>query len=132
MVNDPNPALRAEMQAAVDAVKPEIRGLEDFSSISKGSALSAVITELTVRQRRLELLVAILAALDAVVIALDNLYADGYPKFPPNIGTQDVFAEIQAEEADLKLAAELFRGGAVGIGLDVANAIHTPQKIPKS
>jgi hypothetical protein len=134
MVNDPNPVLRAEMRAAVDSLTPQVNGLEAFAKISPSpDALTAIAAELIVRERRLQLHNEVLGALDLVVSSLKALHADdSYPGFAPNKGTQAVFAEIQQEEADLTLAADLFRAGASSIELDVSNVVHRPQKIPAS
>lgn len=131
MAAEPNPALRAEIQAAVDTLVPQVRGLEYFLKISVlPAAVRAIGDELQVRKRRLDCLDAVLGALDAVISKLNALYADGYPTFKPNDGTQAVFQEIQDEEAALVLAANLFRAGAASIGLDEANVVHRPQPIP--
>ncbi len=131
MVDDPSPALRAEIQTAVDALEPIIRGLQDFAKMSiSPDAIKAINAELVVRQRRLDLLNTLLASMGSVISNLNALYTDGYPTFSPNQGAQAVFQEIQTETADLQLASNLFRAGAVGIALDTANAVHTLQPVP--
>lgn len=128
---EPSSALRTEMQGAVDSLVPIIRGLQDFAKMSiSPDALIAVKAELVVRQRRLDALNAVLAALNAVESNLNALLADGYPSFSPNLGVQAVFQEIQDEQADLALAANLFRAGAVSVSLDTTHVIHRPQPIP--
>jgi len=34
MADDPNPALRAELNAALDAITPQLRGLHDLVAVS--------------------------------------------------------------------------------------------------
>jgi hypothetical protein len=128
-------ALRAEMQAALDALEPEVRGLQELKAIAiSSSARLAVSTQIDIRTRRRNLLGAVVAALDAVVASRASLVADGYPAMQKAAVFGPVFDEIRAQSGDIAVAAGLFvsEDTPTAISLDVADAVHKPQAIPNS
>jgi hypothetical protein len=111
--SDPNPTLRAELTAALDVLvnpKGQIHGLIDMEAIASLSTASRtqIATVLTGRQRRRDLIQAVLTALDAVVAAIQNLEADGYPALDPFPVLPTVLSEIQEEIAALEAAEAQF------------------------
>jgi len=106
---DPNPELRAELEAAKAVLEPEIRGLNDLSVVSISADLRGSIqVEAVNRQRRLDLINATLASLDSVILARESLAADGYPELPDTTLPNDQFAELQGQDADLTAAVGVF------------------------
>jgi hypothetical protein len=86
VVDDPNPALRAELQAAEISLASQVRGLQDLAKMSRSVAAANIIgPELVVRQRRLNLIIDAINSLDFLGEELEELYADGYPNFAPVI-----------------------------------------------
>jgi hypothetical protein len=124
--NDPNPALRAELLAAEGVLAPEIRGLHairvinatnDPQGVVVSPDLLAVVTQqITVRERRVALLVAVLNALDAVITARDSLEADGYPNLSVAVVDGTLFSEIQGEQSDLQAAIAVFATNQIVAG----------------
>lgn len=115
--NDPNPARRAELNAALAVVNPQIRGLQDLSVTSISAELKAQIAlQVDARSRRVTLINAELAALDTAVQAMNNLEADGYPDLPatPIIGS--LFEELHEENADLTAALAVFASEQITAG----------------
>jgi hypothetical protein len=108
--SDPNPTLRAELTAALTAIMPQIHGLADMGAIASLSTASRAQIQavLTGRQRRRDLIQAVLTALDAVVVAIQNLEADGYPALDPLPVLPDLFTELQEELAALEAALQQF------------------------
>jgi hypothetical protein len=106
--SDPNPALRAELIAAQDVLEPQIDGLSKWQMIV--SLSPGLLTDfgdvLAARQQRITLIIIALQALDAVVIAIDNLKADGYPALEPMPIVQEQFDEAQRELANLETALQ--------------------------
>jgi hypothetical protein len=101
--------LRAEIDAALAIVTPQIRGLEDLTKVSLSQpALDEVSGELADRRRRKALLDAVIAALDAVDKAMDALVADGYPAIPKEEVSASVYAELQEQQADILAAIAEF------------------------
>jgi len=107
---DPNPALRAELEAAIAVLAPQIRGLHDFATpISISPSLLADFNEqITERERRRNLEQAVIDALDAVIVARRALAADGYPGLPNIAIPPELFAELQGQNSDLAAAAGIF------------------------
>src|SRR5579859_6802932 len=76
--------LRAELQAALAVLAPQIRGLNDLSKTSISTELLNQIDEqITNRVRRQSLIQAVLNGLDAVDGELSALENDGYPDLLP-------------------------------------------------
>jgi hypothetical protein len=106
---DPNPELRAELEAALAVLEPELRGLRDLFVVSVSPALqSSINDQILVRQRRVDLINATLAALDSAVAARTALEADGYPALPDAPLPADQFTELQGQDADLQAAIGVF------------------------
>lgn len=109
MAADPNPALRAELLAARGVLDPEIRGLHDLALVSISAELKTAIQEqITVRERRVNLVQAVIEALDRVVNAQNNLEADGYPELPDAPVPESLLAELREEHADVQAAVNVF------------------------
>ena len=107
--NDPNPGLRAELQAAYDTLLPEYTGLIDFAKVSiSAAAVDWVNQEIQHRGRRMNLVAAVIKALDDVIVARDALKADGYPDMPLTVVPAVIFDEIEQQVKELDIAAALF------------------------
>ena len=129
MAADPNPELRAELESALDVLSPQIRGLHDLSSVSVSTELAASVREqIVVRERRRDLINAVLGHLDATMNALNTLESDGYPALPQASLVSSQFEELQEENTDLAAAIGVFAEAAsrmtVGLG---AAAVRPPQ-----
>lgn len=130
MAADPNPALRSELNAALNVLAPQIRGLHDMAAVSISPDLLVEINaQITVRERRRDLIRAVISNLDTVVMALQALDADGYPTLDAMIVQPGLFTELQGEVSDLEAAAAVFKG-ADQIGLDIANVALKDQDEP--
>lgn len=111
--NDPNPALRAEWQAALDILNPQIRGLQNIARNPLSThATTAVAAELEIRQRRASMLMDAIASLDVVITRRETLAADSYPGMQNIPVGADVFAEIQGIENDQVAASSVFGASA--------------------
>jgi hypothetical protein len=125
MAADPNPELRAELEAALAVIEPQIRGLNDLLNVSISGELAASIRgELAEREHRRDLIVAAIACLDALQAAMDALEADGYPALPPATIIASQYAELQGQASDLTTAVAVFDEQAsqltVGLGTPAA------------
>jgi hypothetical protein len=85
MANDPSPALRAELTAALGVVTPQIRGITAFGWMKSLSpaAHDAVNNQILDRFRRRYLIEAVIKSLDNVIATMDTLEKDGYPRGIP-------------------------------------------------
>ena len=94
--------LRAELLAAQTVLAPQIRGLDELSRGELNSEALASVNQLR-RQRneRLDLIIAVLAA-------IDKLDADGYPNLERFPVTPEIAAYFQAELAALEAAFAIF------------------------
>jgi hypothetical protein len=100
---------RAELEAALAEIEPQIRGLDDLARVSISADLQAKVVEHgTTLKRRRDLIQAELNAMDAVDNAHDALLADGYPETPPASLTDSLYAELQIQEADIEAAVSTF------------------------
>ena len=128
MATDPNPALRAELEAALAVIDPQIRGLHDLAVVSISAELIAAIElQIVERERRQHLLQDAIASLDGVVAALDALEADGYPALPDATLDPALFDELQGEDADLDAASGIFQKNvAASISIDLGNPVDRP------
>jgi len=130
MADHPNPALRAELLAALDVVIPQVRGLQDFAKTSlSDTTLNAVKTQIEVRSRRADLIQKVLNALDAVTVARATLEADGYPALPRAEVFAAIAKEIQEQKDDLAIAAGIFDPQPVAADLNI-NLGSPVSKIP--
>lgn len=97
-----DPGLRAELLAALAVIEPQIRGLHDLTTVSITDELKAAIeAQIGPRERRRDLIQAVLDALDA-------LEADGYPTLAPADLPANLFAELQGENTDIEAAVGVF------------------------
>jgi hypothetical protein len=102
-------AYRAELEAALAALEPQLRGLHDLLHVSISSQLIAEINHaINEREERKRLIYDVIAALDAIAAADAALMADGYPDLPPAQLDAALFNELQGQEADLDAAIEVF------------------------
>jgi hypothetical protein len=103
-------ALRAEIDAALAVVVPQVRGLEDLSRASlTPSAQQEVARVLVSRQRRQRSLTEVIRVLDALDRAVASLVADGYPNLPSVFVTGEVLSDLAEERADLTSALGVFQ-----------------------
>lgn len=109
MADDPNPALRAELLAALTVLAPQIRGLHSLSAVSPPDLRVEVNAQIAARERRRDLIQAVLNGLDMVVAERTALEADGYPALPPDAVIASLFAELNEEMSDLQSAAAVFK-----------------------
>ena len=111
MATDPAPALRAQLIADRDAMAPQIRGLPDIAATSvSADMIVAINQQLHIRQRRRDLINAVLEMLDGVTGALDLLEADGWPT-PVSVSTlsASLFEELRGEQSDVAAAVAVFK-----------------------
>lgn len=109
MADDINPALRAELVAALDVLTPELRGLHDLTNVSISPELaSSVWLQIVIRERRSNLIQLMINAMDNALVTLTKLEADGYPTLDPATIDPSEFTELQGEKSDLETAISLF------------------------
>ena len=79
MAFDPDPQLRAELDLAVNVLLPQIAGLQHLVMVSSLPAdlIAQLNSAATSRSHRLDLIQAVLQALDAVGFYYGVLIADG-------------------------------------------------------
>jgi len=99
-------AFRTELDAALAVEGKQLNGLKDISVMPISAELQAALQPpLTEWQRRVDMINAVLTAMDA-------LDADGYPDLPPQIILGSLMAEIQEKESDVASAAGVFQAPA--------------------
>lgn len=109
MAEDPNPVLRAELNAAIAVLDPQIRGLDDMEHVSVSPELRAQFSATKkARIRRRDLCQAVLNNLDATFNAIKALEADGYPNLPPVAISPNLMTELGGQDSDLDEAIKLF------------------------
>ena len=112
MADDPNPASRAELLAALAVIEPQIRGLEALLKFPISSDTEAgIMAAIDLRTRRRDLIRAELDALDAGAAAQMALEADGYPALDPMPVAPEMVQEILRDLADLEAAIGVFTQG---------------------
>ncbi len=113
MAFDPDPPLRAELNAALAALTNGLLGLKHLEMVSAISSdlHDAFVDGDTRRTRRRGLILAVLQALDTVVVAYDALVADGYPTLAPVPIVAAVADELAKERALLIAALAVFQSG---------------------
>ncbi len=105
---DVDPTLRAELLTAQALLAPDVRGLTYLLGVIPSTELKNQIQdELTILNRRLGLIMAVLVALGGVQDALTALYADGYPSLTNITPSQALLALVQSVLADLEAAIAL-------------------------
>lgn len=87
-------AWRAEVQAKLAIVTPQVRGLEDLSKASISSETQAKVQEALTTHAQLQ------AHLQSELASLSNLDGDGYPDIPKVEVIADVFAELEQQRID--------------------------------
>lgn len=112
MATDPDPALRAELNAALGDLLPAIRGLRNTANDPLSAAALAVVTaDIATLKRRYDKIIAVLkrldaqqasaqAAEDATAAAVEDLAADGYPALPEPVVPVEIFDELERVRAD--------------------------------
>jgi hypothetical protein len=123
-MTDSIPIVRIELLAALDVLAPEIVGLDVLTRSTMSAPMLQIINDqLAARRRRHDLITALEAALDA-------LNADGYPELNLERLTQPQLDEITKEIAAISSVGGIFEAGATALGLDVKNAVSSPQPVP--
>jgi len=121
--------LRTEITAALAAVFPSIRGMQDLEKVSLSpEAITSIHEELGDHLRRKDSLVAVLTILDALELALKNLKEDGYPNLPKREVTAEVFTELQVQRDDIDAAIAEFieRSRAATMTISLGQATKKP------
>ncbi len=128
MADDVNPALRAELEAALALLAPQLRGLHDLVLVSlSADAKTEINAQIVSRERRDALIRATIAELDQAVVARTALEADGYPALPTEEVVGAVFTEMQGERTDLEIALDLFvPEAAQGISIALGSPTAKP------
>lgn len=122
MAADPNPALRDELNSALNVLAPQIRGLHDLVAVSIDEDLRGLVSaQIVGRERRRDLIKAVLANLDTTVTSLQALDADGYPALDVVSVPPASFGELTGEMSDLAAAAAVFKADqaaklSIGLG----------------
>lgn len=108
--------LMTEMTQALAVIEPQIRGLDDLTHVSlSNETLGAIRTADDNRKRRRGYLTQVIAALEALQRALDNLTTDGYPAVPKSDVTAEIFAELEGQRADEAAALAQFQQEAAPV-----------------
>jgi hypothetical protein len=96
-------AFRTELNAALDVISPQLRGLKDIAAQQiSADLMSDVQSQTTERQMRED-------AINAVLAAMDLLDANGYPDLPGAVIQGSLFAELQEHISDVASAAVVFQ-----------------------
>lgn len=119
MADDVNPDRRAEYEAALAVLAPQIEGLQSIGNDPDMSpdAHNKILEELSDRVRRDGLLRKALADLDACNAAHDALLDDGYPDMPKGMVTAQVFDELAARRTAVDAAVEQFETALLTVSL---------------
>lgn len=129
MADDVNPALRAELNAALEVLAPQIRGMHDLINVSISDELRAEVADVVQkRERRRDLIQAVLNNLDATLSARTALETDGYPTLPHVSIVNSQFTELQGEAADLQAAVGVFGQEASRLSVGLGAAADKPKE----
>lgn len=129
MADDVNPQLRAELNAALDVLAPQIRGMHDLLAVSISDQLRAEISTVVAnRERRRDLIQAVLNDLDAALRERTALEDDGYPSLPNVSIVNSQFSELQGEAADLQAAVGVFGQEASRLSVGLGAAADKPKE----
>ena len=113
--------LRKEIDDALAVVEPQIRGLGDLMKVSLSPpTVEQVNTELADHDRRRDRLSKVIAALDAVDVAMVALETDGYPAMPKAEVAAAVYAELQEQLADIQAAINEFESQPIAVSISVS------------
>jgi len=109
MAADPNPTLRAQLEAALAVLAPQIRVLHDLAAISIPTELRVIVNDaIATREPRRDLILEVIAALDAVLAVLNNLEGDGFPDLPNVTITPILLQALHDALSDLNAGASVF------------------------
>lgn len=125
-MDDINPALRAELLAAVEVLEPQLRGLHDLAAVSVSGGLMAEINDqIRSREQRRTLIQNVLAAMDATNGTFLQLLNDGYPALPDDVLSTALMDELRGEMADLAAAEAVFQDNSQATTMVVS--LGTPE-----
>lgn len=131
MADDPNPALRAELNAALAVLAPEIRGLQQLLTTTTSDSARAILAEqLADKVRRRDLIAVVLADQDKELADLNALEADGYPDVSPMAVSNAVFEELAGEQTDIGAALGTLTERNVAAGPLTVSPNPTPPTKP--
>jgi hypothetical protein len=106
---DPNPALRAQLEASIAVIEPQIRGLIDLRATPAQADLATDMTaQITLYQNWRALLQNVLNDLNQTVVDMEALEATGWPNWPVTELPGSVYTELQGELSDIAAAAATF------------------------
>lgn len=109
MADDPNPALRAEMSAAIAILDPQIEGLIELARTSlEPDTLAIVDAERLKREHLRGSLRNVIAQLDDVLAALTVLESEGGPVLPPASIPAAMLAEMKGERDEIDHGIAVF------------------------
>lgn len=130
MADDVNPALRDELNKALAVFGPQIRGMHDLLNVtSVPTDLHNEISDAVAkRERRRDLIQAVLNDLDATLAARTALEDDGYPSLPNIALLNSQFTELQGEAADLQAAVGVFAQEATNLKVGLGAAADKPKE----
>jgi len=124
-------AYRAELQAALSVLGPQIEGLGALAKANLSQpAIQAVSAQLLSRRNRLRLIQNVIGAIDVLSAAMAALTNDGYPALPTIPIQETLFEEIMREIDAMISAIEIFSSGAISI--EIAEAVFTKQSPPSA
>lgn len=109
MADDPNPELRAELEAALAVLEPQIRGLHDLANDRiSNELLQFYNSSIAVHERRRDLILRELTKLDDALSGRVDLENDGYPSLPTVELPNSLFQELQEQVRDISAGAGVF------------------------
>jgi hypothetical protein len=129
MADDPNPALRAEITAAQAVVVPQIRGLHNLAAMASSTDLAAAFASQTAsRQRRADLLQAVIDDINHLQADMQALEDHGYPHLDPITVVDSLYAELQREADDLEAAVAVFKADTTAANIAVSLGDPQPKQ----
>jgi hypothetical protein len=97
-VTDVNADLRAQIEAALGHLRPELDGLRLLASAPvSGKLENAIQDRIKARVARIQLCEAVISALDMAADAFGKLEKDGFPNMTDPSLSPDTAAELQAQ-----------------------------------
>lgn len=101
--------LRAEINAKLKVINPEMSGFEALALVPFSDATKAAIVDARAKfNRRRDRLTAVILALDALDLTLVALNVDGYPADPSTDFTDQVIVEVQKRSDEIAGTLALF------------------------
>ena len=129
MASDSITERRAEWQAELDEIAPQIRGLEDKVNDALSEELRVVLNErLAFLRAREALILSAIAAQDAADAAEDALEDHGFPALPDMEIPANLLEELDREVADNLAARSGFE--AMPAAATITIDLGTPQDLP--